>query len=288
MKKTKIILLILITFTIAFSFTPVATPQVGTYTFHGAAGNIKITKVRTANNSSLNDLFGAGYAPILEGFFGSGCLVVGAQKKSLVTAVNFSAKFDPLTYIFPVPGLAIMDITEYNTSNWDWTTGSFSETPDSIGDIVQSFYDPANLTTFINTLYATYPPNIPYNISTHTAGAFLAQLPTSVAQYLGALVWEPGWANLGNTIVHTALSGSYIFGTMIQYLEDCTETWTYDSTYGAWIGYKIQDNETNTIYEYSIELATAAEIPGFEISLLLGASMGMMVVLIFVMMKKRK
>lgn len=287
MKKTKIIILILITFSIAFSFTPTVTPQVGTYTFHGAAGNIKTLKVRTADNSSLEDLFGASYNSTMEGFFGVGCLIEGAQKKSLVTAVNFSAKFDPSTQIFPVFGLGLLDITQYNTSNWDWTTGSFNATPDSIGDMVESFYDPINLTTYINTLYNTYFFT-PYNISTHTAGAYLAQLPTSVAQYLGALVWEPRWENVGNTIVHNALAGSFIFGTTVQYLENCTETWTYDATYGAWIGYKIQDNETNTIYEFSIELPTGAEIPGFELPVLLGASMGMMVVIIFVIMKKRK
>ena len=125
-------------------------------------------------------------------------------------------------------------------------------------------------------------------LSMHTAGAFLAQLPTSVAQYLGAFVWEPKWGNIGNTVVHNADAGDFSFDLTFQYLENCTETWTYDATYGAWIGYKIQDNETNTIYEFSIELPTAAEIPGFEIPILLGVSMGMSVILIFVIMKKRK
>ena len=279
MKKTKIILLILITISIAFSFTPTVTPQVGTYTFHGASGNQKILKVNTVNNASLNDLFGPSWVSVIE-IFGAGAADVGARKKSLVTDVNFSAVYDTVFF-------GVYDVTTYNTSNWDWTTGSFSATPDSVGDTVISFYDPTNLTTYINAFY-TFFFGIPYNISLHTSGVHLAQLPTSVSQYLGAFVWEPKWGNVGNTIVHNADASDIAFSWGFTYLEDCTETWTYDATYGAWIGYKIQDNETNTIYKFSIELPTEAEIPGFEIPLLLGVTMGMMVVLIFVIMKKRK
>jgi len=286
MKKTKLLITAVISLALTLSFIPAAVPQVGTYTFHGAPGNVKILKVRTANNASLQDLFGPSYAAILESFFNPGCLIVGAESKSLVTGVNFSAKFDPLTYVFPVPGLGIFDVTEYNTSNWYWTTSEFSSTPDSTGDVVISFYDPTNLTKFINTLYNTYFFT-PYNISTHTAGSFLAQLPTSVAQYLGALVWEPGWQNVANTIVHTALEGSFIFGTAIQYLEDCTEIWTYDSTYGAWIGYQILDNESNIIYKFSIELAIPG-IPGFELSIFLGITGITSIGMIYVVMKKKK
>ncbi len=277
MKKTKIILLILMSISIAFSFVPTVTPQVGDYTFHGAAGNVKTLKVRTVNNASLEDLFGSSWVDVIE-IFGLGAANVGARKKSLVNSVNFSDEFTFFQTDI---------VTTYNTSNWNWTTGTFSAIPDSIGDIVTSFYDPTNLTSFVNTFGSLFW-GAPYNISMHTAGAFLAQLPTSVAQYLGAFVWEPKWGNIGNTVVHNADAGDFSFDLTFQYLENCTETWTYDATYGAWIGYKIQDNETNTIYEFSIELPTAAEIPGFEIPILLGVSMGMSVILIFVIMKKRK
>lgn len=286
MKKSNWIMGFIILFSLSLAITPSAIPQIGTYTFHGAAGNTKILKVRVADNSSLEDLFGVNYASNLEGFFGVGCLVVGAQKKSLVTAVNFSAKFDASAEILPLFGLGLMDITLYNTSNWDWTLGSFSETPDSVGDIVRSFYDPTNLTTYINTLYSTYVGPA-YNISTHTAGAFLAQLPTSVPQYLGALVWEPGWENYANNIRHTALAGSFIFGTVIQYQENCTEIWTYDTTYGAWIGYEILDNETNTIYKFSIELAIPG-IPGYELPVIFGVAAVTLIGVIFVVMKKKR
>ncbi len=277
MKKTKIILLILITISIAFSFTPTVTPQVPTYTFHGAAGNEKILKVTTVNNASLEDLFGPTWVDVIE-IFGSGAANLGARKKSLVTGVNFTD-----TYTF----FNTYDVCTYNTSNWDWTMGTFSATPDSVGDIVTSFYDPVNLTTYVNNFYILFLAT-PYNISMHTAGAFLAQLPTNVAQYLGALVWEPKWGFSTNTVVHDAVMNDFSFDFTFQYHEDCTEIWTYDTTYGAWIGYKIQDNRTNTIYEFSIELPTTPEIPGFELFVLLGVSTGTMMVLIFAIMKKRK
>jgi len=279
MKKTKIILLILMSISIAFSFVPTVTPQVGVYTFHGAAGNVKTLKVRTVNNASLEDLFGSSWVDVIE-IFGPGAANVGARKKSLVTSVNFSAIYDTVFF-------GVYDVCTYNTSNWDWTTGTFNATPDSVEDKIISFYDPTNLTTYINAFYYFWFGTA-YNISTHTAGIYLAQLPTSVAQYLGAFVWYPKWGNAGNTIVHNPDAGDFAFGGGFQYLEDCTETWTYDATYGAWIGYKIQDNETKKIYEFSIELPTAPEIPGFETPILLGVSMGMTVILIYAIMKKRK
>ncbi len=275
MKKTKIILLILLAFSIAFSFAPTATPQIGTYTFHGASGNEKTLVVRTADNTSLEIVFGPGYVGVIEGAFGSGALVVGAKKKSLVTDVNFTYKIDYSGF-----GLGIHDGTQYNTSNWDWTTGSFSGTPDSIGDTVASFYDPTMLTAVVNGFFAM-------NVTTQNAAAHFAQLPTSVAQYLGAIVWAPKWQNMGNTIVHNADALDWHSLFAFQYHTACTETWTYDSTYGSWIGYKVEANGT-TIYEFSIELTTAAEIPGFELSILTIASLSATVVLIFVIMRKRK
>ncbi|MFX1380551.1 MAG: hypothetical protein ACFFA4_15805 [Promethearchaeota archaeon] len=284
MKRSNWMIGFIILFTISLAITPPAIPQIGTYTFRGASGNQKILKVRTVNNQSLEDLFGIGWVSVIE-IFGKGAANVGARSKSLVTAVNFSAKFDASTEIFPILGLPLYDIALYNTSNWDWTTGAFSNTPDSVGQIVRSFYNPANLITYINTLYNTYF-FIPYNISLHTAGAFFAQLPTNVDQYLGAFIWEPKWENIGNTIVHhaEALDWNVPLYTF-QYLENCTEIWTYDRTYGAWIGYKIKDDTGTTIYEFSIELAG---IPGYEVTIIFGVAAASIIGIIFVIMKKKR
>jgi len=177
-------------------------------------------------------------------------------------------------------GLGLLDATQYNTSNWDWTTGSFSATPDSIGDTVVSLYDPTDLTAVVYNVFGM-------NVTVQNGAIHFAQLPTSVAQYLGAIVWEPKWQNVGNTVVHNAVAGDWHSFFAFQYLHNCTETWTYDGTYGSWIGYRLVANAT-TIYEFSIELVTAAEIPGFELSALIFATLNAMVVIIFVIMKKRK
>ncbi|MGB5911221.1 MAG: hypothetical protein WBH31_08525 [Promethearchaeia archaeon] len=271
MKKLKVGLLVFIFLSITLSLTPAVVPQIGTYTFHGAPGDTKILKINTVNNASLNDLFGAGWVNVIESF-GPGAANVGARKKSLVTAVNTSHKINYGPF-------GIYDGALYNTSNWDWTTGEFSATPDSIGDVVESFYDPTNLTYIVNAFFASA-------VTVQNGAYHLAQLPTPVAQYLGAIVWAAKWQNVGNTVVHNADAGDWDSFFTFQYLEDCTEIWEYDSTYGAWIGYKILDNETNTIYEFSIELAIS-EIPGFELSVFLGITAMTTVGIIYTLMKKK-
>ncbi|MFX1493367.1 MAG: hypothetical protein ACFFBZ_03725 [Promethearchaeota archaeon] len=276
MKKLKVTLLAFIFLSIAFSFTPAVVPQVGVYTFHGAPGDSKILKVNTVNNASLQDLFGVNWDAILEEFFGVGCVDVGARKKSLVTAVNFTAN----EYFFGFPA------TNYTTDNWKWTTGDFPGTPDDLTDFtVTSLYNPLNITWIVNLVWGM-------NVTIQNAAAYFAQLPTSVAQYLGAIVWEPKWQNNGNTVVHNAdamdLLINYANFHVYTYYEDCKEIWTYDDTFGAWISYEILDNESNTIYKFSWEAPTAGEIPGFELTIVLGTAVMTSIGLIYVLMKKKK
>jgi hypothetical protein len=275
MKYTKHILSLLILLTIALSLTPAATPQKGTYTFHGAAGDQKTLVVRTANNASLEIVFGENYTDVLETSFGAGALVVGAKMKSIVNSVNFSDKVDLTAYF-----LGVYDATSYNTSNWLWTTGAFSSTPDSIST-VYSLYNPNNITQIVNAF--TFGLS---NVTIQNAAAYFAQLPTPVADYLDEIVWAPKWQNVDNTAVHNAAKNDLgllpTLSTFVYYHE-CIETWTWDTTYGAWIGYKVVANST-TIYEFSIELPKTPAIPGFEIPVLLGAT----AIGIIYIIKKRK
>ncbi|MFX1454438.1 MAG: hypothetical protein ACFFDB_03600 [Promethearchaeota archaeon] len=269
MKKSKFLITSLVFLGIILTISPPTISQIGTYEFHGAAGNQKILKVRTVDNASLADLFGpADWVNVIE-IFGEGAANVGARKKSVVTAVNTS-----FTYFG-------YDATNYTTDNWDWTLGGFSATPDDIGFEVYGLYNPVELTAVINLVWTM-------NVTVQNAALLFAQLPTPVAQYLGAIVWEPKWENIDNTVVHNAEMGDTIFLAGYQYLEDCTETWTYDETFGAWISYKIQDNESNTIYEFSIDLTTAAQIPGFELPIILSVSISLTVGLIYIIIKKKR
>ncbi|MFX1569339.1 MAG: hypothetical protein ACFFCV_13335 [Promethearchaeota archaeon] len=280
MKKSNILLTSIIIFSITFAIAPPVVPQVGTYTFLGAAGNEKILRVRTVNNASLEDLFGAGWKAILEGSFGEGCINVGAGLKSIVVSVNTSATYD-LTAI----GMNIENVTTYVTNTWNWTVGAFSNTPHNYNVSVMSFYDPTVLSEFIHIWWSFAFLDV--NVSVQNAAAFLTQLPIPVAQYLGAITWEDQWENVGNTVVHNALAGNVSFSGFT-YLEDCTEIWTYDETYGAYLGYKIVDNETNVIYEYNWEAPSGAAISGYDLPIVMGiASIGV-VSLIFIAMKKKR
>ncbi|KKK40153.1 MAG: hypothetical protein Lokiarch_53660 [Candidatus Lokiarchaeum sp. GC14_75] len=275
MKKPKLMISFFLMLGMTLAITPPAYSQVGTYIFHGAPGDQKILIVKAANNQSMEDLFGAGYVGIFENLFGVGSLQEGARKKSLVTAVNFS---------FDVWG---QEGVKYTTDNWDWTLGEFGNTSDIVDFDVWSFYSPKNITWRTNLFWSK-------NTSIYNGALYFAQLPTPVDQYLEEITWAPKWQNLGNTVVHNAEAGDFIidfplFPPVIGiYLENCTETWTYDETYGAWIGYQIKDNETNIIYEFSIELPSTAAIPGFEIPILLSISVGITISLIYVIMKKKQ
>jgi hypothetical protein len=266
MKKTKIFVTSLVILSIILSITPNAIPQVGKYTFHGAPGDEKILKVRTVNNQSLEDLFGSGWVGVIE-MFGEGAEKLGARRKSVVTAVNFNY------ILWGEPGV------EYTTDNWDWTLGEFNETPDSTEYPVYSFYDPKNITWRTNLIWGE-------NTTIYNGALYFAQLPTPVDEYLAEITWAQKWENTGNTVVHHAEVGKESFSP--QYYEDCTETWTYGETYGAWIGYKIEDNESNVIYEFSIDLPTSVKIPGFEVSIVLGVSICTLIGLIYIKMKKKK
>ncbi|MFW9828651.1 MAG: hypothetical protein ACFFEY_13750 [Candidatus Thorarchaeota archaeon] len=281
MKKAKFLIAFLVLLSITLAITPPVIPQVGTYTFHGAPGNQKILRVRTVDSSGLSDLFGTTWNTILQDSFGDGCTTVGAGLKSVVVSVNTSAELDLTLF-----GLGIVDIATYVTDTWNWTVGAFSAAPHNEDVGVSSFYNPNTLSSFITIFYSF--SLIDTNVSVQNAAIYLTQLPTDVGDYLGEIIWNDGWENVGNTIVHHALENEWSFFYSFQYLENCTEIWTYDGTYGAYIGYKILDDTETVIYEYNIELPGLPGIPGFEFSIILGVSLLSIIGLIFVITRKKR
>lgn len=274
MKKNKTILATLILLTALFSVIPTAFSQKGTYQFHGAAGNQKILKVEIVNSASLTDLYGTNWTDVIE-MFGEGAGELNAKFKSVVMGVELDS-------IHGVPYVGDYDAVTYVTENWDWTTDPFAATPDETLVPIQSLYDPTAITTIVNAVFAM-------NVTIYNAAIYFTQLPTPVDQYLGAITWEDNWVTSGNTVIHNAMVGEFIFLTTYQYLENCTETWTFDETYGAWIGYKLQDNETNTIYEFNIGLPASAGIPGFELPIVIGAiAIGIISVIVTRIRKRRE
>ncbi len=273
MKKTKFLVVFLIIFSTILTITPIALPQKGTYTFHGAAGNQKILKVVTVNNQSLWDLWGENWTEVIE-IFGEGAYKLGARKKSLVTAVDVDATYKGY------------DVTNYTTNNWKWNTGTFPSTPDDISPfIVTCFYNPTELSAYINAFYYGFA-----NVTVQNSGFFLAQLPTPVDDYLEAIVWNPRWEAIGNTAVHHGQIGDQVYSIYTAkyytYLENCTEIWTYDTAYGAWIGYEIKDDQNNTIYKFYLDVPGGAKIPGYDFAVLISVSIAAFAGLIYVAMKK--
>jgi hypothetical protein len=281
MKRSKFLITFLVLLSITFAITSPVISQVGTYTFHGAAGNQKILRVRTVDSTGLAGVFGAAWNTILQDSFGDGCTTVGAGLKSVVVSVNTSAELDLTAF-----GLGIADMATYVTDTWNWTVGAFSAAPHNEDVTISSFYNPNTLSSFITIFYSF--SMIDTNVSVQNAAIYLTQLPTDVSDYLGEIIWNDGWDNVGNTIVHHAVENEFSFFFTFQYLENCTEIWTYDETYGAYIGYKILDNTDTVIYEYNIELPSLPEIPGFEFSIILGVSLISVIGLIFVIMRKKR
>lgn len=272
MKKSKMILSFLILLTVVFSMIPSVISQKGTYQFHGAEGDQKILKVRTVNSASLTDLFGANWTEIIE-LFGEGATNVNARYKSVVVGLNHDS-FHTASYV------GTFDAASIIIKIWFWTTDPFDAYYDSLGGI-QSLYDPTAITTIFNTKWTM-------NVTMVNTSTYFGQLPTPVDQYLGQIVWEDNWKASGNTVIHQAKVGEIFLPTSYQYLENCTETWTYDETDGTWIGYKVQDSDSNTIYEFSIELTTPATIPGFELPVLVGTIVTCVISVIYISRKKKK
>lgn len=285
MKKSNYIFIILIALGL-LSMSPIVYGQT-TYTYAGSPGNVKILKVMTVDETGLTNIFGSGWSDTLQSAFGSGCNVTGARSKSVVTAVNKSQYLDF--------GLGLMEVANITVDYWLWTTEAFNDTNPDFDELALYFLKhPKNLTAltnfYTNFYLTTYNVTVPFSLG------FLGQLPEQGSAFLAELDWEDDWRSEGFQVIHDATAGYIVYlyiagfgfipiGSMLQ---DCTETWTYDSTYGAFIGYKLVNSTGTTVYEFEIEFATEAAIPGFELTIILGISGFTSVTIIYIVIKKKE
>ncbi len=285
MKKSNYIFVILIALGL-LTMSPIVYGQT-TYTYAGSPGNVKILKVTTVDEPGLTNIFGSGWSDTLEAAFGVGCNVTGARSKSYVTAVN---KSQYLNF-----GLGLMEVANITVDYWLWTTEAFNANPDYDELSLYFLKHPKNLTALTN-FYTNFYLLTAYNVTVPFALGFLGQLPEQGSAFLSALDWEDDWSSVGFQIIHDATAGYVVYlylagigfipiGSMLQ---DCTETWTYDSTYGAFIGYKLVNSTGTTVYEFKIELSTEAAIPGFELTIILGISGFTCVTIIYIVIKKKE
>lgn len=268
-----------------FSMNPMVYGQ-SSYTFAGSPGNVKILKVTTVDETGLVAIFGSGWSDTLELAFGTGCNVTGARSKSVVTIVNKTQYYNF--------GLGLMEMCNITVDYWLWTTAAFTTNPDFDELSLYFLKEPKNLTDIVNLYTLTYL-GFEYNVTVPFSMGFLGQLPIQGATFLSELDWEDDWSSNGFKITHEGSNGYIIyqwyafipgFVPIGMMYEDCTEIWTYDSTYGAFIGYKLLNSESSVVYEFTIELET--QIPGFELTVLLSITAVTIVCLVYVLMKKKR
>jgi hypothetical protein len=286
MKKTKYALFGFLFLTI-LAINPMVFAQYPTYQCAATVGGSKILKVTVVDPEGLTKTMGSDWSDTLQSSFGVGCNVTGARNKATITAVYPNETVDY--------GAGDMNAFIVETETWDWTTGAFNSTPDVAAINVTTLYDPSDLQTLCALGYylpgPTYVPGtnvsmyaLWQDLSTflyYTAASFLTQLPVPAADYLAAMDWDDDWTVSGLKITYNGPPD------MVAFINDYSATWEYDSVYGAFIRYTLKDNESQTIYQFEVELPSAAQIPGFDLPILLTVASGVILGIIYVM-KRRK
>jgi hypothetical protein len=285
MKKTKYFLFgFLLLSVLMFNFMVSAQ---ATYTCNASAGGTKILKVETVDEDALEEIFGNTWATTLLYAFAGPAHEVGGRSKSVVVDVDTSSTYG----VYPACDIVV----DY----WTWTTDEFSETPDFDDLSTYVLKSSTNINSYVQFLTeATF--GTPSDVTVPFATGLLNQLMVPADDYLGDIIWADDWSVSGTTITHEASEGYIVYQADLIALaaltppyyiaigvmqKACTETWTYDATYGAFINYKIEDAGT-VVYEFNIELPEVA-IPGYESTVFLSVIGFSMIGLIYIIRKKK-
>ncbi len=243
-----------------------------TYTCAGSVDAQAIWRVKTVHDGSLTAIFGGSWETAIQSSFGPGSHELGARLKTKVTSINASEMiWTPI---------GVSEFCLIYSDVWTWTTSPFADIPDVNDTASYIWLHPENLTLYCQTM-----TGFTRNVSQVVAYPFLNALPVPAATYLSELVWDNDYSISGTTVTHDVVPPYSGLGG--PYLVNCSETWRYSSSYGTFLGYKLVHNNGTTAYETVLETPSAA-IPGFELSIVIGASMGIMISLIFVVMKKKR
>ena len=286
MKKSKYFLLGLV-FISFIAFNPSVKAQYPTYQVAASVGGEKILEVTTVNSTVLYSLMGPSWITSLETSFGSGCYQLGAKNKARITNV-----YDNETVNL---GLGPMNAFIVETDVWEWITLDFPDTPHQTGINVTTLYDPKDLQALCAIGYWLPGPifvpggNVSmyaiwwdgYIFDHRAAANYLTQLPVPAASYLAAMNWSAGFTVSGLSVSLAGTPDGFVF------FDDYTATWTYDSVYGAFLGYELKDSSDRVVYEFEIFLPSEIPIPGYELPILFGIT-GLAVVCLLYIVKKKK
>ncbi|MFX1345035.1 MAG: hypothetical protein ACFFBC_08735 [Promethearchaeota archaeon] len=286
MKKSKYLVIGFI-FLMIFAINPITKAQYPTYQCAATLGGSKILKVTTVDSEGLITTMGTSWSDSLVASFGDGCNVTGAKNKAVIIGV----------YPNETVSLGAGDMNAFivETEYWDWTAESFSDTPDIAAINVTTLYDPLNLQTLCGigywipgptfvpgtnvSMYAVWQDLVTFQY--YAAADFLTQLPVDAEDYLADMIWDENWTVNGLEITYDGPPDGVVF------INDYSATWEYDSVYGAFIRYTLKDNESKTIYQFEVVLPSKAQIPGFEIPVLLGVISGAIICVIYILMKRK-
>lgn len=272
MKNKSYLMTSLVIFSIILS-SSIVTVRGTTYTCTGVVDAEATWKVKTIHKGALTDIFGVNWSSAIESSFGPGSNETGARMKTTVTFVNSSFSYDF--------GLGPFDICLILSNLWTWTTQDFVITPDVPNAPTWIFMHPENLTAYCQAIsFSTR------NVSQLLAYPFLNGIPIPAATFLSELIWDNDYSVKGTTVTHDVTPPYIGLGGI--YSVVCTETWRYSSSYGTFLGYKLVHNNGTIAYETILETPSKGGISGFEIPLLLGASIGVVVSLIYVVMRKKR
>jgi len=277
MKKSKYFLIGLVLLSIV-AFNLSVRAQYPTYQAGVKKGSEVIWEVVSFDPTGLEEVLGPDYVIKGNTQFGVGWNQLGAKMKWEIENLLSSVSIDY--------GLGYMSAFQIYTRQWPWTTTGFeSVTP--FPDSYYTLYDPHDA----QALSANNGRNV--SILDFWVGGSVSIiehfyfLPIPANSYLAELNWSSG-----HTINEFILTVENAIPPLdpTWFLTNYTINYTFDSDSGAFIGYKLQDNESSVIYETEAEHKFPSKesvIPGFSFTFLLGTTSLAIVYLIYIIMKKK-
>lgn len=252
--------------------------QYPTYQVGVKKGSEIIWEVISVDPIGLEEVLGPNYVSKGNDQFGVGWTQLGAKAKWKVENILSNTSIDY--------GLGYMYAFQIYTKEWPWTlTGFDSVTPFTFA--YYTFYDPQD----VQALSAVNGRNVSifdtWAGGTYSVISHFRFLPIPANSYLAELVWASGHTINGfNLTVENAI----VPNDPTWFLTNYTMTFTSDSVSGAYIGCRLQDNESSVIYEVEAEYKVPSEEPeifGYSFPFLIGITSLAMVCLIYIIMKKK-
>jgi len=248
MKKSKYFLIGLVLLSI-IAFNLSVRAQYPTYQAGVKKGSEVIWEVITVDPTGLEEVLGPNYVTKGNTQFGVGWNQLGAKTKWEVQNILSNTSIDY--------GLGYMYTFQIYTKQWPWTTTGFeSVTP--VSEAYYTFYDPQD----VQALSADNGRNVTildfWMGGTVSIISHFYFLPIPADGYLAELIWSSG-----HTINEFILTVENAIPPLdpTWFLTNYTMTFTSDSVSGAYIGCRLQDNESSVIYEVEAEYKVPSEEP---------------------------